>query len=102
MPVYTQKYDFGAICDFLGGGENGPRNPNNISKIGQTASREVEGERPGADLGAIWRRAENAPRSYFHRSGIVFWIDFGRILDKSRLILDVVFHDFDVILTYIL
>ena len=50
--------------------------------------------RPGALLEPTWSRfcAENAPRTHFHRSGVVFlnilewfWKDFGSILDEMTM-----------------
>ena len=82
------------------GAENGPIIPNNISKNDKKGSRANYGDPPGADLGAIWRRKRS--KDEFSSIWDRFWVDFRRILEKYRLIFDVVFHDFDVILTYIL
>ena len=50
--------------------ENGPINPNNISK----SHLKSKNFRPGSVLEPTWARfgAENAPRTHFHRYGIVF------------------------------
>ena len=72
------------------------KNPNNISKIDKKRSPPVEWERPEADLGAIWWRRRS--KDEFSSIWGHFWIDLGRIFDKFRLILDVVFHGFDAAL----
>ena len=81
------------------GTKNGSKNPNNISKIDKKRSPPVEWERPEADLGAIWWRRRS--KDEFSSIWGHFWIDLGRIFDKFRLILDVVFHGFDAALASI-
>ena len=52
------------------GAENGPINPNNISKSDENLCPFPA----GPSLEPTWARfgAENAPRTHFHRSGVVF------------------------------
>ena len=68
-----------------------------ISKNHKKATTPNSGERPGADLGAIWRRkrSKDAFLSIWGR----FLVDFGRMFNEFRLIFDVVFQDFDAVLT---
>ena len=68
-----------------------------ISKITKKRSPPLGWERPEADLGAIWhrKRSNDAFSSIWDR----FSVDFGKIINDFRLIFDVVFHDFDAILT---
>ena len=79
------------------GAENGAKNPNNISKIDKKRSPPLEWERPEADLGAIWHRKRS--KDAFSSIRDRFLVDFGRIFDEVQLIFDVVFQDFDAILT---
>ena len=75
--------------------ENGPINPNNISINHKQATTPNSGERPGEDLGAIWRR--KCSKDAFSSISGRFFVDFGRVLDNVRLIFDVAFQDFDAI-----
>ena len=82
------------------GAENGPINPNNISKNDKKTGRPNSGDPPGAYLGAIWHRKRS--KDVFSYIWGRFFVDFGRIWDNFRLIFDVVVQDFEAILTWIL
>ena len=80
VPVYAHKYDFWLIFDC-------PKVPK--TTLGATFSAQEAPKRwvpfPGLSvLEPTWSRfsADNAPRTHFHRSGVVFQFDFGRIFQQ--------------------
>ena len=70
-PVYAHKYDFGPIFDF-------PGVPKTTLGPQFSTQQAPKGAVPFLALSTLeptWARcgAENAPRTHFHRSGVVFW-----------------------------
>ena len=61
-------------------------NPNNISKIDKRSSSKVGPERPGTDLGAIWRQKRS--KDAFSLILVQLLVDVGRMLDNSGWIFD--------------
>jgi hypothetical protein len=87
---------FGAIRDFPGR-RKWPHKPKQYFKKSSKIQKLSSRNHAGADLGAIWRRkrSKDACSSIWCR----FFVDLGWFLDNFRLIVDVVFEDFETILT---
>ena len=96
MPAYNQKsiWERSTITQ---GAENGPIDPNHIKKKQLFLFTDSSGSPPEADLGAIWRRKRS--KDTFSSIQDNCLVDFGRIVYHFPEIFDVVFQDFDAILT---